>query len=190
MVRRFSHSPCRDGSVSLHGGLNSETTPDLSYSLATVDNNIVDFQAPLIGAIVTGGSVHFGTRPSVNKSESYLSASGNTVKISSDVVDMFYVAGGYIYGSTLPTDHLKIENNTVELSGNVTIGGVVIGGVHGYDLYYYDFGLEFFDNNTITAEGTVTVKTHQFKDNYPEQALMGYNQLKLTINELNKEKAV
>lgn len=71
----------------------------------------------------------------------------------------------------------------------MTIGGVIIGGVHGYDLYYYDFGLEFF-NNTITAEGTVTVKTHQFKDNYPEQALMGYNQLKLTINELNKEKAV
>ena len=67
------------------------------------------------------------------------------MKISSDVVDMFYVAGGYIYGSTLPTNHLKIENNTVELSGNVTIGGVVIGGVHGYDLYYYDFGLEFFD---------------------------------------------
>ena len=143
MVGRFSHSPCRDGSVSLHGGLNSETTPDLS--LATADNNIVDFQAPLIGAIVTGGSVHFGTRPSANKSESYLSASGKTVKISSDVVDMFYVAGGYIYGSTLPTNHLKSENNTVELSGNVTIGGVVIGGVHGYDLYYYDFGLEFFD---------------------------------------------
>lgn len=97
MVGRFSHSPCHDGSVSLHGGLNSETTPDLSYSLATADNNIVDFQAPLIGAIVTEGSVHFGTRPSANKSEPHLSASGNTVKISRDVVDMFYVAGGYLW---------------------------------------------------------------------------------------------